>query len=744
MNWRCDPVGRFDTPENNRFVGCLLKFSTRIDVVNSVVSSPPFVFSPAVASAQTSGPSSSVDSWVGETRREISEIVREVAVAVRKPQSIQHFLAFVADRTLRAMAAEGVVVWRRSPTKSESSGNSTWAVAARLGRVTDLNFTATEQPVHFALLDDIASNGTPVVVPSTPGATHSDVPANPADVPVAIVPIEVQPMETTPVEYLLEVFIEPDGGVATQRGYLRFVAQMADLTAEFLRSDEIRRLKHRRSIQRQLDSILSRVHSSDDANSIGATLVDGIADAFGFDRVGLCHTSGTQAQLVAVSYVDSIAQGSPAAEKLRDASKWANGRSVVPSTHERANKGETSTEDLHVLIVAQSGEKSKLRLVCLAKDRDRELSSDACEDIEHCLHQASIAMSKAARLKVLPGVRRLSSFLVGDEFSVASKRRPASIAFAICLGLVAVMSAFIPVPLTVVASGTLRPSILDNFCAVRSAVVETVHVEHGQAVVAGEPLITLHDDELDQVIRTRIADREGLKAQLDNLKRRLPVAERNRSDESDQLRKELELTEELDGLENELDLLENIQQSLVLKSKNDGIVDAWQIQQRLSGRPLRRGDYLLSVIGRDTSWVVDTKVPQNRISSLQRAQGENTLDVLVTLQTDRDVSWPATMEQIGPGVSSNLNAKPESAVLMSVVDSDDWSTNKNSSYGPLNGSPVQVVCRCGRVTLAYALLQDAIVAFRSNYQMYLGSRSSEQPNRSTSSTSSLLVTSDAK
>ena len=32
---------------------------------------------------------------------------------------------------------------------------------------------------------------------------------------------------------------------------------------------------------------------------------------------------------------------------------------------------------------------------------------------------------------------------------------------------------------------------------------------------------------------------------------------------------------------------------------DDGIVDAWQLRQRLSGRPLRRGDYLLSVVGRE-------------------------------------------------------------------------------------------------------------------------------------------------
>lgn len=642
------------------------------------------------------------------------------------------------------MAAEGVVVWRRTPASAESSGHSAWAVAVRLGRVTDQTFAESEQPVHFALLDDIASNGTPVVVPSTPGATQSDVPANPADVPVAIVPIEVQPVDTTPIEYLLEVFIEPDGGVATQRGYLRFVAQMADLAAEFLRSDEIRRLKHRQSIQRQLDTILSRMHSSDDANEIASILVDGIADVFALDRVGLCRVSGTRSQLVAVSYVGSIAQNSPAAEQIRTASKWSAGRLPVPSAQENLSDDALSRDDLRVVLVAQPKKKSTLRLVCLANDPVLGSSADSREDITHCLQHASVAFSNAARLKVVPGVRRLSSFLVGDELSIAKKRGPAKIALAVSLIVATTLIAFLPVPLTVVASGTLRPSVLDNFCAVRGAVVETVHVEHGQSVVAGEPLVTLHDDELEQQITTLMGRRAVLVEQQSRWTQALVTTATHRLDRTDPMQNERDLiAEELVGIDQQLALLSEIRQSLVLRAENDGIVDAWQLRQRLSGRPLRRGDYLLSVVGRDASWVVDTKIPQNRVASLQHSQGENSLDVTVTLQTNREVSWAAKLVQIGPATNSDSRDKPASAVLMSVEDSGAWSTTGERSHGPLNGSPVQVVCRCGRVPLAYALLQDAFVGIRSNYRMYLGSLSS-QPNTVSSFTPTpLLVTFDA-
>jgi HlyD family secretion protein len=711
-----------------------LYFPSRIDAVNSVASSQPFVFSPAVVAAQPSSTPTSVDSWVGETRREISEIVREVAAAVRKPQSNQQFFAFLADRTLRAMAAEGVVVWSRKSNGSEEDPQPAWTALVRLGRMTDQSFTAPEHPVHFALLNDIALNGVPVVVPSTPGATVSDVPANPAEVPVAIVPIEVHPVEETPIEYLLEVFIEPDGGVATQRGYLRFVAQMADLAAEYLRGDEIRRLKHRQSVQRKLDTILSRMHSTDDSGEVAAILVDGIAEVVSLDRVGLCFSTSKRAQLIAVSFVGSIAQNSPAAEQIREAAEQGIDRSRVLPLATSVSADDVSPDNLSVVWVAQPQEKSKLRLVCLACDPHRELSESVREDIQHCLNHANVALSNAARWKVVPGVRSLSSFLVGDGYSIGKKRGPVRLAFAIGLAAVAMLIAFLPVPLTVVAAGTLRPSVLDNFCAVRSAVVETVHVEHGQSVVAGDPLVTLHDDELEQQITTLLGRRAVLVEQQSRWTQALVDTATHRLDRTGQLQNERDLVaEELRGIDQQLALLNEIRQSLVLRAEKDGVVDAWQLRQRLSGRPLHRGDYLLSVIGRDTSWVVDAKIPQNRVSSLQRAGQEDSLEVFVTPQTDRAIAWAARMVQVGPGASTDPNEKPTNAVLMSLDDSASIEAQSQLSSGPLNGSPVQVVCRCGRVPLAYALLQDAIVAIRSNYRLYLGSPS--QPAVSTSSSS---------
>ncbi len=77
--------------------------------VSSATANQPFVFSPGATPVAATG----ADPLVNETRREIAEIVREVAAAVRSDRTADEFLSLLVDRILRAMAAEGVMVWRR-------------------------------------------------------------------------------------------------------------------------------------------------------------------------------------------------------------------------------------------------------------------------------------------------------------------------------------------------------------------------------------------------------------------------------------------------------------------------------------------------------------------------------------------------------------------------------------------------------------------------------------------------------
>lgn len=91
---------------------------------------------------------------------------------------------------------------------------------------------------HDRILRCVIAEGQPILVPPGNVKIESERPSNPLSDAIIVIPVRIQES----VEYLLQVIQRPSGGPAAQRGYLRFVAQMADLMADYLRRQQLREL----------------------------------------------------------------------------------------------------------------------------------------------------------------------------------------------------------------------------------------------------------------------------------------------------------------------------------------------------------------------------------------------------------------------------------------------------------------------------------------------------------------------
>jgi len=135
--------------------------------------------------------------------------------------------------------------------------------------------TSTNQPatktrqlrpsaVHQLLLAKVHQEKQPVLVPPgtsdqpSGGPSHENsLPINPTAMALifAPVPIEIS-VESSLGSWWLQVVQPPSGGVATQRGYLRFVAQIADLTADFLKTYRLREHQYQTRINSETSRLL--------------------------------------------------------------------------------------------------------------------------------------------------------------------------------------------------------------------------------------------------------------------------------------------------------------------------------------------------------------------------------------------------------------------------------------------------------------------------------------------------------
>ena len=667
----------------------------------------PFVFSPAATATVGAGdaPVMTAETMVQDTRREISEIVRELAIEARSERPTHEFFALLADRVLRAMAAEGVVIWGRADE------DESFRPLTRLGRITDQSIASASAAPHQMMLVAVANEGQPVVVPATPGAVDADVPSNPAEVPVAAVPIEHDP--TQRINYLLEVFLEPEGGVATQRGYLRFAAQMADLASEYLRSAQLRQFREEHRIAGRVDRAIHTLHRYSDPRKVEAAIVDAAAEVFGFDRVGLCMVNSAHTTLAAVSHTDKIDQRSDGAQQLRTAADAVlkDGLAVIMDPDD-----DSAIEPLGVVFAADSTDNA-MRLVAFGSVSP---ALESQHELKRFAKHAAVALRNASRFEAIPGGRILAALAPTlDTPRVRWWLRPI---FTCCVLTMLIIVAMFPVPLHVASPATIHPASVQQLTAPRNAIVQAIHVDHGQPIVKGQPLLTLMDPNLEQEITGLIGRRAVLVQKLARWNELLVDTASHQREQTQRAQSEQSLIrEEIIAIDSEMQQLRQAQAGLVLRADRDGVVDAWRLRERLSDRPLIRGDSIAQVIAADSQWLVDVQVAQNRISHLLHAIESDQLEVRVALEATPDETMSAQVVDFGPTVSSETGGAagsvPSTLVRLRLSEA---ATQQFRGVKSNAAAPARVTFFCGKQPAAYVLFQDVIRSVRATAGLYFG------------------------
>ncbi|TWU54638.1 hypothetical protein Poly51_33570 [Rubripirellula tenax] len=656
-----------------------------------------------------------------DTRREIAEIVREVANAVRSNRSSTEFFSLLADRTLRAMAAEGVVFWRRS----EHTDSLAYRCVHRLGRVTDQTLPTASRPAHERLLVEIGRSGAPAVVPSTPGASDPDFPSNPADVPTALVPIHCDASQSD-ADYLFQVFLEPGGGVATQRGYLRFVVQMADLAGEYLRAEQLRSLLARQRLATQVDEATSKMHALTGAEELAEFIADSAVDVFGFDRVGIVRLDGPSPKrspsLIAVSHVPSIDQRSSAADQVRraattpvdaDGSRWFDAGSQPPQ------KQNVESNSIVVRVVAGQPDDhtGKYRIVGLSQTKKESLDVDAIRDsVTRFATHCDLAMQNVVRTEQSSS-RWLPKFISADRTSTSVRR--AFKVGGVCLVLATV--AAIPVPLVVDAPAIVRPADSQMVCATRDAVVQSIAVAHGQAVKRGQVLLTMSDPSLDDQILALDGNLAVLSEKRNRLNDAMMKVSVSGQDRAQSIQNErLIVSGEIQSITDQRDALRRTRESLAVHADRDGIVDAWQVESRLQSRPVNRGDGLMRVIAADSGWIVEARVPQNRIAQLKPLlENSSAIDrAHVSFDSDPGHVIAASLIQLGPSVVAENDPLPATAAMLRLEDVASDEIRNQTTCGDVAGAPARVMFKCGYRPIVYVMFQDLIHSIRSTASLY--------------------------
>ncbi|MDR3634810.1 MAG: HlyD family efflux transporter periplasmic adaptor subunit [Isosphaeraceae bacterium] len=670
-----------------------------------------------------------------QTKNQIRKLVAEIADLAESDIQPNEFYVEFLNRAVAAVAASGGAFWLLD-------GRGSLKLQHQLEfRLTGLLDGRVRTQPHDALLGCMIQASQAQVIP--PGATVEGVPnaGNPTGFALIIAPLVVDKQ----VVGLIEILMDPSRRAATQKSTLRFVSDLCDLAATYLKNRQMRQMMSQQRLWNQLEGFTHQIHGSLDLKETAYAVANDGKRLVGCDRLSVALKIGGRVLVEAVSGQEVVEQRSNLIRELNRLCKV-----VIRSGEDLIYTGNTEgfapdIRDALEVYVDESGskaviitllhrpevepaepnqQKEKIPFGCLVAEQigDELASTDAHARTEVVSRHASTALWNAQehdKIFLLPLLKTM-----GSPWRFFRGRTLAKIV-AVLLAIVALIGvlAFVPWKLTIEGRGALQPEQRRITYAPVPGIVEEVAVEHGQHVSKGDLLVRLSSKELEREHKKLIAEKSQSITQADHLMSQIRQSAGLRPDEIVQLQaryseeqiKSKSATEQIGIIEEQLALMPVI-------SPYDGIVTTWEVRKNLQGRPVEIGQELVTVANTDGEWVLEVDVPDDDMGPILEAQEKleadiksgkkppgSVLSAYFVTATDPEHRYPGFVRRIA---SKAELVEQKHVVKVTVGFSDavkrDFLT-RNQSLRP--GAEVRARVDCGKARLAYVLLRDVVHVF---------------------------------
>lgn len=693
---------------------------------------------------------------VQQTKSEIRNLAAEIAHLAHSPLTPDEFFSGFLPRLCAAMGATGAVAWQLSTeTESEPQRSITQlaghSVPAQLYRDTSVTSgkdsstrSCTTEPTdaHREILNAIIAEGQPILVPPGDVKIEKDRPNNPIRETLIVVPVRIHDH----VEFVLEVIQRPSGGPSAQRGYLRFVAQMADLMSDYLRRQQLRNVSEERHQLRRTEHYLLAIASVPQTSVRRLLAADALSELLDAEHAILVRTSPTM-KAVAVSDCNNFDPRSEtvlAAEAL--VQKMTN-RSATPvqldstslgwesfQASERRNidghEQESATDEPADIVQQHVDELCQLLgcrwLVIFPLGTDAHLTAivaftmtppDSLSEKRFTALACTIGNLLSATRK-RGWLEHLAFTVLGIGQIEGRRKRIERVVTRLAIVGIGVMIAMFPVSQHVAATATLHPTSKRPYYAPHAGVVTQVLVEDGQTVKVGDILLKLTNPQLE--------------SRLDELVGELQLTEERIAEKTNRLSRGSELpAQQYDEIEGEIEQLKISQRALgkqatilqqqlnelVVVAAEDGTLASWDIRNSLQNRPVQAGDLLATTFVPDQAWSLLIAVPDLRAGMVSEAMSasDNSARVQFALSSHPDEIQSAAFRRMASQATlehpnSATNQARRVVLVEAVVAADDLPIRKD-------GAVARATIDCGKVPAIWLVSRDAIRAISSRIQM---------------------------
>ena len=599
----------------------------------------------AVPPSEPAGNSGGIDPrLIQETKNEIRGLVQEITQLSQSDIPPDRFYEEFLRRVVQALASHGGAFWsigEQGTPKLEYQINMP---------AEELVDRPEPRKRHILLLKNMLETGQPTLVPPHSGSADLSEAGNATEFLLVLANVSVD-KETRGI---IEIFQRPGGGPTTQRGYLRFLVQMSELAAGFLKSRRLRQLGSRQTLWESLEQFLELIHRRLDVQETAFTLVNESRRLIGCDRVSVTVQRGRQQHVLAISSLDSLDRRADQVQRLRELATavsrarkpvwYGDGTIEMPPQIEEPLQAYVDRSHATMLAVVPlfpapaeptsdkltaRRDEQPIGTLIVEQLEDSHFHPGFRERVETVARHGGTALANAVAhesLFLLPLWRALGR----SRCVVEARHLPKSIAALALIISIVLGLAFVTADFKLVAEGRLQPADRRDVFVHMDGVVVEVLVDHEQIVQEREVLARLTNSELEVEIANLHARQATTRERIRSVKRsQLHV--QSRIEEQDRLDGELlELEQTALGLDSELALLNDKLEQLLIRSPMDGQVVTWNVRELLEGRPVRIGQSLLTVVDPAGSWELELEVPERKMGHLARALADQDRAVPVT------------------------------------------------------------------------------------------------------------------
>jgi multidrug efflux pump subunit AcrA (membrane-fusion protein) len=672
---------------------------------------------------------------VARMKGEIAALVAEMGQLAASASTPQAFYPAMLARLTTAMGGSGAALW-------QLHAEDDWNLLSSQTLASSLANGRHPSEAHLRILQRVAREKQPVLVPPGDIAAGEQYPINPLDQCLIYAPV---PVDTQLGRYWLQVVQPPSGGVATQRGYLRFVSQIADLTADFLKTFRIRQFDREErflALVRQLLNQQTAPRSPEDWANKLSLAIQSLTDA---DQVMLLSRPGPRKpwQLLAVSGLRDCHPRSPGVRCLLAAAPQFAMRAeegtpwilkipeLPPSADEPASAPIAGYEptvarliemfslsQLGWLPLAGSHRRQPYGLGCLLSWSSSKNSCPALDDpswLARAVELGRLHLQAAPTPKVRSLLRQLRrgqlSWIerLADLAGIRWIRPLLAALLTIAIGL-------IPVPLRIHAPATLLPAEEHYLYAPSDARIEQVFIDYGQRVEAGQLLLQLEAPQLTELYDDAVAEQLKSKERQRDIQTQLLRVDRLTPESRQELEGELETLRSLSEHEQRrIDLLQTQLDQLAVRAPGPAVVATWSPRQKLQDRPVQAGQLLLLLQQPEGDWLMHARFQQRDVGKFLQRLGEGAITASCALSSHPHQSLaavlPANEIPMIKRLSVGSDQEPEFTVRFAV--------NRLDLPQQHAGSLAHVSVEIGHGPLAWSLFGDALLSLWTKVRLWI-------------------------